>query len=105
MDPVWRILKHQGRGLEWLARKTGYAHLTVRAIACGARRPTAEFRAKCADALDMPEDVLFHGGATPSESTQPEGTPDLGSTGPRLHRGLDTERSDAPEEVAIGHSA
>jgi transcriptional regulator with XRE-family HTH domain len=58
-DPIWAILAEQGRTYRWLARKTGLEVGTVRAIACGVRNATPEFRRRCADALDLPEWVLF----------------------------------------------
>jgi hypothetical protein len=58
--PLWTILAHQGRSLAWLARRTGYSEQLVRSVSCGRRNASHEFRAKCADALDLPEFVLFH---------------------------------------------
>lgn len=100
--PVFRIVMvDEGRSLVWLARQIGMSHAHVKAVSAGIERPSARFRAECARVLGRPEADLFHGGAAPSESTQPEGTPDFGSTSSRSHRGL-PERTDAPEEVAIG---
>lgn len=58
--PIWRILDHQGRKLLWLARKTGYSESHVRAIRSGAFPASEGFRKRCAEALDLPADVLFH---------------------------------------------
>jgi hypothetical protein len=56
---LWQILEHQGRTLRWLARRTGYSEDLLTAIRTGRRNATAEFRARCVDKLDLPEDVLF----------------------------------------------
>jgi hypothetical protein len=57
--PLWDVLDHQGRSQLWLARRTGYSIPRIKALKAGAR-PTAKFRAACAEALDLPEHVLFH---------------------------------------------
>ena len=57
--PIWAVLNHQGRSLRWLARRTGYSEDLLLAIKAGRRNATAEFRARCADRLDLPEDLLF----------------------------------------------
>lgn len=61
-EPLWEILDHQGRKLGWLARKTGYSISHIWAIKGGKFPAQATFRKRCADALDMPERVLFRGG-------------------------------------------
>lgn len=58
-DPIWGILKYQGRSMSWLARTTGYAHSYVRKLACGVYRPSSAFRTKASMALMMPESSLF----------------------------------------------
>lgn len=59
-DAIWRILREQGRyNLIWLAGKTGFSHSHVKAVATGKFPPSADFRAACAGALDIPADVLF----------------------------------------------
>jgi transcriptional regulator with XRE-family HTH domain len=56
---IERVLAQQGRTMSWLARKTGvsvsYAWLMLR----GKRPLTDEFRARSAEALGVPEDILF----------------------------------------------
>ena len=58
-DPIWQILRDQGRNMSWLARQTGYKHGTVRRISCGYLKPSAAFRRKCAIAMSMSERYLF----------------------------------------------
>jgi hypothetical protein len=71
-DPIWEILKYQGRSMSWLARTTGYAHSYVRKIKCRFNRPSKKFREKCSAALMMPEASLFLLRDLPaSESGQP----------------------------------
>lgn len=59
IDPIWRVLRYQGRSTAWLARVTGYAPTYVRKIACGAKRPSQAFKDKACLALGMPVDSLF----------------------------------------------
>ncbi len=59
VDPIWRVLEHQGRSLKWLAERTGYAHQYVRKMKIGLAPISLEFRERCAAALDLPLDVLF----------------------------------------------
>lgn len=66
MDPLWTILRHQGRDMGWLASRTGYSHSHVRAIASGRFKPSADFRSKAAFAMDLPESVLFRQHETPA---------------------------------------
>lgn len=56
---LWTILAHQGRSLQWLARRTRYSESHIWAIKGGRAAVTPEFRARCAEALDLPVDVLF----------------------------------------------
>lgn len=58
-DPIWDILDHQGRRLEWLARRLGYTPVYVRGIKAGQFPVTTEFRRRCANVIDLPESVLF----------------------------------------------
>lgn len=63
---VDRVLEQQGRSLAWLARKAGvsvsYAHLMLN----GKRPLTDDFKTKAAEALGVPEDILF--AASPAEA-------------------------------------
>lgn len=56
---VDRVLEQQGRSLAWLARKAGvsvsYAHLMLN----GKRPLTDDFKARAAEALGVPADLLF----------------------------------------------
>ena len=56
---IWNIMEHQGRRLDWLARRLGYTPVYVRGIKCGQFPVTAQFRRRCAEVLDLPEAVLF----------------------------------------------
>lgn len=58
-DPIWAVLKHQGRSLKWLARRTGYSYPHVKGVANGQQNVSDEFRRRCAAAMDLPESVLF----------------------------------------------
>lgn len=57
--PTERVLEQQGRSIAWLARKAdvsvSYAHRMLH----GERPLTVEFRAAAAEALGVPEDILF----------------------------------------------
>lgn len=57
--PIWSVLEHQGRSLRWLARRTGYSEDLMTFVKTDRRRATAEFRQRCATALDIPEALLF----------------------------------------------
>lgn len=61
-ERVERILKKQGRSITWLAGKAevsvSYAWMMLR----GERPLTPEFRAAAAEALGVPEDILFPAG-------------------------------------------
>lgn len=56
---VERVLEEQGRSIAWLSRKAGvsvsYAWMMLR----GQRPLTDEFKAKAAEALGVPADMLF----------------------------------------------
>lgn len=58
-SPTERVLEQQGRSISWLARKAkvsaSYAHRMLH----GDRPLTEEFKAAAADALGVPEDILF----------------------------------------------
>lgn len=57
--PIWTVMEHQGRTLAWLARRIGYSHSHVKNVRSGGAIATANFRERCAQALDLPENVLF----------------------------------------------
>jgi len=71
--PIWDILDHQGRSLQWLSRRARYSESHIWAIKGGRAPASAEFRARCADALDLPDSVLFHDG---SSASRPASTPE-----------------------------
>lgn len=54
-----RVLEQQGRSIAWLARKTGVSVSYAFRMLHGDRPLTADFRAKAAEALGVPEDILF----------------------------------------------
>lgn len=57
--PLSAVLESQERSLSWLARKTGKSPSYVVRVIQGERRPSAEFKAKAAAALDRAETELF----------------------------------------------
>jgi transcriptional regulator with XRE-family HTH domain len=59
IDPIWEILEKQGRKFLWLAEKTGFSEGYIREMRVRRRVPSATFRAKCAEILDIPERYLF----------------------------------------------
>ena len=74
-DPIWAYLREEGRyNLVWLARRTGYSHSHVKAIASGKERPGPKFRRACADLLGLAEAELFHTDE-PSSAAAPEDPP------------------------------
>jgi transcriptional regulator with XRE-family HTH domain len=56
---VERVLDQQGRKLTWLAEKAGVSVSYASLMIAGKRPLTDEFRAAAAEALGVPEDVLF----------------------------------------------
>lgn len=58
-DPIWRILEHRYLNPAWLARKIGRTYPEVWHVRRGNTPATPEFRAQCAQVLDLPEDLLF----------------------------------------------
>lgn len=56
---VDRVLDQQGRSLAWLARKAGVSVSYASLMLSGKRPLTDEFRRAAADALGVPEDILF----------------------------------------------
>lgn len=57
--PLLAVLERQERTLSWLARKTGMSRSYVLRITTGERNPSAEFKGKAAEALGVPESLLF----------------------------------------------
>lgn len=68
-DRVWEVMRHQRRDYIWLAGRTGYSHSHIKAIATGRFPASADFRRKCAFALDLPESLLFQGDGQPDDSS------------------------------------
>lgn len=56
---IHEVMRHGGRRLEWLARKTGFSVYHVSRVANGRLPASPLFRRLTADALDLPEDYLF----------------------------------------------
>lgn len=56
---VERVLEQQGRTIAWLARKTGVSVAYAWRMLKGERPLTPAFRAGAAEALGVPEDLLF----------------------------------------------
>jgi len=54
-----RVLEQQGRTIAWLARKTGVSVAYAWRMLKGERPLTREFRAAAAEALGVPEDILW----------------------------------------------
>ena len=57
--PLSAVLAAQERTGSWLARKTGKSPSYVVRVINGERRPSADFRARAALALNVPESILF----------------------------------------------
>lgn len=56
---IERVLEEQGRQLTWLARKAGVSVSYASLMIAGKRPLTDEFKAAAAEALGVPEDILF----------------------------------------------
>ena len=56
---VERILEQQGRTIAWLARKAGVSVAYAWRMLRGERPMTSAFRTAAAEALGVPEDILF----------------------------------------------
>ena len=56
---VERVLEQQGRTIAWLSRRCGISVSYAWRMLRGERPITAEFRAAAAEALGVPEDILF----------------------------------------------
>lgn len=59
VHPLAAVLDSQERPAAWLARKTGKSPAYVTKVLNGTRRPSVDFKARAADALGVPEALLF----------------------------------------------
>lgn len=59
ISAVERVLEQQGRSIAWLARKTDVSLAYAWKMLKGQRPLTPAFRAATAEALGVPEDLLF----------------------------------------------
>lgn len=59
--PLSSVLAAQERSASWLARKTGKSPSYVTLVLQGKRRPSADFKARAAEALNVPVALLFPG--------------------------------------------
>lgn len=57
--PIAGVLDSQERSLSWLARKTGKSPSYITRVLNGERNPSPEFKAKAAEALGVPQQLLF----------------------------------------------
>lgn len=57
--PLSAVLESQERSASWLARRCGKSPAYVSRVMSGTRRPSPDFRARAAEALGVPETLLF----------------------------------------------
>lgn len=57
--PLSEVLESQERTLAWLARKTGKSPSYVTRVLQGERNPSPDFKKRSAEALGVPESLLF----------------------------------------------
>ena len=57
--PLSAVLASQERTGSWLARRCGKSPAYVSLVIVGKRRPSADFRARAAEALGVPVTILF----------------------------------------------
>lgn len=57
--PLSAVLESQERSLSWLARKTGKSPSYVTRVLQGERKPSDDFKKRAAEALSVPEHLLF----------------------------------------------
>ena len=57
--PLSEVLVSQERSGAWLARKTGKSVAYVSKVIAGTRRPSSDFKSRSAEALGVPETLLF----------------------------------------------
>lgn len=65
---VSAVLREQGRTNAWFWRRMGVSEALFYAIENGTRRPSAEYRARAAQLLQLPESALFLPADLSSES-------------------------------------
>lgn len=80
VHPIREVLRAQGRSVAWLARQIDRRDSYVRGVLGDHWPATSDFRARCARALQLPQDVLFH---ADSEVSGREGDPNTGSDSDR----------------------
>ena len=62
MEPqLQAVLEQQERTASWLARRTGKSPSYVTRVLQGHRRPSEDYKARAAEALGVPESLLFPG--------------------------------------------
>ena len=54
-----KILDKQGRNVPWLVRRTGLTHWRVEGAIYGFREPNSDDARRIADALELPEELIF----------------------------------------------
>lgn len=57
--PLLATLDKQERTASWLARKTGKSPSYLARVLNGERRPSADFKRRAAEALQVPESLIF----------------------------------------------
>lgn len=57
--PLSAVLESQERTASWLARKTGKSPSYVTRVLQGERNPSPDFKTKSAEALGVPEHLIF----------------------------------------------
>lgn len=67
--PIWRVLEHQRRTIRWLAATIRKSENLLYQIRMGTKPASPAVRAACAEALGIPEDLLFH--PAPPATQQP----------------------------------
>lgn len=65
-----KVLEQQERSGSWLARKTGKSASYVTRVLLGQRRPSDDFKARAAEALGVPVELLFEDPAAPVEPAE-----------------------------------
>ena len=66
-QPIWAIMREEGRTLRWLARRMRYNERHIYSVKSLHRPATAQFRQRAALALGRPESELFTAGETARE--------------------------------------
>lgn len=76
-QPFRAVLRERTLSLLWLAKRIGFSHAHTRGVACGYEPASARFRAKVAEALELPERDLFfddHASSSASASEDSDGS-------------------------------